>query len=71
MAFKQGVGASSIPATACPRISSAFLEEERRTIGTWWFDQEYCCKFLDAQSQAFTREDIDRAFMEEVDPWNL
>jgi hypothetical protein len=60
-----------IPATMCPRIPAAFLEEEREEIGAWWFDQEYLCAFLDAQSAAFRREDIDRAFAEEVTPWTL
>jgi len=60
-----------VPAEQCPRISSEFLEEERRTIGEWWYRQEYGCEFLDAQSQAFTRDEIDRAFMEEVGTWSL
>jgi hypothetical protein len=60
-----------VPATTCPRISPAFLAEERDALGEWWFEQEYLCRFLDAQSQAFRREDIDRAFDEEVEPWAL
>ena len=60
-----------VPAAACPRIPAAFLEEERRSMGEWWFEQEYGCRFLDAQSAAFRREDIDRAFSEEVEPWTL
>lgn len=60
-----------VPATLCPRISPAFLEEERRTMGDWWYQQEYTCVFLDAQTQAFRREDIDRAFTEEIEPWQL
>jgi hypothetical protein len=60
-----------IPATACPRIPAAFLDEERRTLGEWWFEQEYLCRFFDARSQAFRREDIDRAFQEEVQSWAL
>jgi len=60
-----------VPATLCPRISPAFLEEERRTLGEWWFEQEYMCRFMDAQSQAFRREDSDRAFAEEVVHWTL
>ena len=60
-----------VPATACPRIDSEFLDEERRTMGEWWFDQEYGCKFLDAETQPFSREDIERAFVENVEPWNL
>src|SRR5207244_3649377 len=51
-----------VPASECPRISPAFLEEERRTIGSFWFDQEYACEFIDAISQAFTRADVDAAF---------
>ena len=60
-----------IPATMCPRIPASFLEEERRTIGEFWFEQEYLCRFLDAQSQAFRREDIERAFSDEVQAWTL
>ena len=60
-----------VPASACPRIPAAFLEEERRNMGEWWYRQEYLCQFLDAQSQAFTRLEVDRAFEEEVQPWAL
>lgn len=60
-----------VPATMCPRIPAAFLEEERRNVGEWWFSQEYMCQFLDAQTQAFRRADIDRAFSEEVEQWDL
>lgn len=60
-----------VPASQCPRIPPAFLEEERRSIGEFWFQQEYGCEFLDAQSQAFTRADIDKAFEEEVEGWEL
>ena len=60
-----------IPATLCPRISSEFLEEERRAMGDWWFEQEYLCRFLDAETRPFRQEDIDRAFEEKVQAWNL
>ena len=60
-----------IPAEECPRISREFLEEERRTMGEWWFAQEYGCEFLDAETQPFRREDVDRAFEEEVEAWTL
>lgn len=60
-----------VPATEVPRIGPAFLEEERRTLGSWWFEQEYMCRFLDAQTQAFTREEVDKAFTEEVEAWAL
>jgi hypothetical protein len=60
-----------VPATKCPRIPAEFLEEERRRMGEWWYRQEYGCSFLDAQTQAFRREDIDRAFSEGVEAWEL
>ncbi len=60
-----------VPASSCPRISAEFLEEERQAMGQWWFDQEYDCSFLDAETQPFRREDVDRAFEEEVEAWQL
>jgi hypothetical protein len=60
-----------IPAERCPRITPAFLAEEREAMGDWWYRQEYGCEFLDAQSAAFTREDVDRAFREGVEAWPL
>src|SRR5262249_56619828 len=46
-----------VPATRCPRVSLAFLEEERRALGPWWYAQEYECVFADAQTAAFGLED--------------
>jgi len=60
-----------VPASDCPRISATFLEEEQRSIGPFWYGQEYECQFLDAQSQAFRSTDIEAAFTEEVTPWAL
>jgi hypothetical protein len=60
-----------VKATQCPRISAAFLEEERRTIGAWWWDQEYGCVFRDAQDAVFTQADIDRAYSEDYETWDL
>lgn len=59
-----------ITAEQCPRISPEFLAEERRTLGEWWFQQEYECRFLDAQTQAFSRDMIESAFGE-VEIWKL
>lgn len=60
-----------IPATACPRIPASFLAEEWRNVGEFWYRQEYLCEFMDAQSSAFRREDIDRAFREGITAWQL
>ena len=70
-AWAQGEGWEryEVPATECPRIRPEFLAEEQRTLGDWWFRQEYLCQLLDAQSQAFRREDVARAFSEEVQVW--
>lgn len=60
-----------VPASQCPRISREFLDEEHRAMGEWWFAQEYGCEFLDAETQPFGREDVERAFEEEVEAWDL
>lgn len=60
-----------VPATACPRIPAAFLEEERRTLGPWWFSQEYECRFMDSQTSVFSRAEVDRMFAEPVEVWNV
>ncbi len=60
-----------VPATRCPRISPAFLAEERRSMGQWWFNQEFLCEFLDGETQAFRRADIEMAFAEGIEPWPL
>jgi hypothetical protein len=34
-----------VPASRVPRITPAFLEQERRALGQSWYQQEYCCSF--------------------------
>lgn len=60
-----------VPATECPRISPEFLEEEKATMGEWWFEQEYMCKFLDALTAAFRSEDIERIVKPGIEQWLL
>ena len=60
-----------ITAEGCPRISEAFLEEERQHLGEWWFKQEYFCEFMDAQTSAFTWDMVQSAMSEEVEAWTL
>jgi hypothetical protein len=58
----------SITALDCPRISAAFLEEEREAIGERWFRQEYLCSFEDMIGAVFRQEDIDAAFNDSITP---
>jgi hypothetical protein len=60
-----------VPATECPHIPSEFLDEEKRKIGSWWWDQEYMGIFRDAQDSVFRQEDIDRMFSEDYETWDL
>jgi Terminase large subunit, T4likevirus-type, N-terminal len=57
-----------VPATECPRISPAFLEEERRSLGPWWFDQEYMCQFGDNTHQIFPYDLVTAALSPDVVP---
>lgn len=56
------------PATECPRISTEFLEEERRSLGPWWFAQEYECRFMETNDQVFSHDVVDEAITTEVAP---
>jgi hypothetical protein len=60
-----------VPATQCPHISPEFLAQERRRMGSWWYEQEYMCRFLDAQDAVFKQVDIDRMFAEDYETWEL
>jgi Terminase large subunit, T4likevirus-type, N-terminal len=51
-----------ITADQCPRISSAFLADERRALGPDWFDQEYRCLFREGGTvPLFPGDWLDRA----------
>jgi hypothetical protein len=58
----------TVTASECPRIPPEFLEEERKTLGPWWFAQEYECRFMDTVDQVFQTDVIDGAITEEVAP---
>jgi hypothetical protein len=57
-----------VTAEECPRIPPAFLEEERKALGAWWFEQEYHCKFMDTVDAVFREEDIQAAFDNDLVP---
>ncbi|MBT9174208.1 MAG: hypothetical protein DDT21_02619 [Syntrophomonadaceae bacterium] len=57
-----------IKAPQCPRISPEFLEEERASLGDWWFRQEYMCEFVETVDQVFGYELVMGALSQEVEP---
>jgi hypothetical protein len=59
---------AKITAYECPRIPRAWLEQERRAIGDWWFRQEYMCEFVETIDQVFSYDDIQRALDDSVTP---
>jgi len=73
-AWHDGHGWQRVQITAdlCPRISPAFLAEQQRAMGDFWFQQEYLCQFSDTMSSAFRTIDIENArHGERVEPWFL
>ena len=55
-----------------PRHTKDFLEEEKEAMGDWWFQQEYLCKFVEAQDNVFSYEDIMAAMGDEPEtPKNI
>jgi len=60
-----------ISAEQCPRITPAFLAEEREQLGEWWYRQEYFGAFMDSETSVFSSEDIERMFALEVETWTL
>ena len=79
--YTEGEGWERVTITAdqCPRISPAFLEEERRTLPPLWFQSEYECRFVDTVDQVFSTELLMRAMKDDIapfwadeeEPWDL
>ena len=57
-----------VPWSEVPRIGKAFIEEERRSLPTRVFKQEYCCSFEDVEDQVFAYELIEQAITSDVAP---
>jgi hypothetical protein len=57
-----------VRAEQCPRLSPAFLQQERRELGERWYGQEYGCQFVEASGQIFSDEAIDAAFRDDIQP---
>jgi hypothetical protein len=58
-----------VKATECPRISPAFLEEERQALGPMRFAQEYECEFIDSDTSVFNTDLIQEALTNDFDPF--
>jgi hypothetical protein len=57
-----------VRAEECPRISPEFLGEERETLPSWVYRQEYECSFEETEDAVFTHEMVERAVSSEVTP---
>ncbi|MBF0154394.1 MAG: terminase [Magnetococcales bacterium] len=58
----------SIKGSECPRIRPEFLEEERASLGDWWFSQEYGCEFVENTDQVFSYDAVMAAMSSEIKP---
>lgn len=58
-----------VTAHQCPRITPAFLAEERKALGDRWFRQEYECSFEESIDAVFGYTDVQAALTDEVQPW--
>ena len=57
-----------VPASACPRLTPAFLDEELRELGRQRYSEEYELVFLEPDESCFPSAIIDSAFTTEVRP---
>jgi hypothetical protein len=57
-----------IPASKCTRMTKIFLDEERRSLGDWWYRQEYCCEFVQTTDQIFGYDLVTSAVTSAVKP---
>lgn len=55
-------------ASDCPRIPQQFLEEERASLGEWWYRQEYLCEFVETVDNVFSHDLIMNAISADVEP---
>jgi hypothetical protein len=50
-----------VPATMVPRIGAEQLQEARRTMAGWDYEQEFCCVIGELEGAVFTEEMLARA----------
>src|SRR5262245_7516154 len=58
----------SVPASACPRITQEFLQEELKQLGAQRYAEEYDLQFLENDEQVFGTGIIEAAFTRDVRP---
>jgi len=68
--YTEGEGWERVKITAddCPRISPAFLAEERRSLPALWYQSEYLCEFADSEASVFAYADVMACLDETVKP---
>lgn len=59
---------TKITAIDCPRISEAFLIQERKSMPQAFFAQEYMCEFTEVEGSAFSHADIMAAMDDKLEP---
>ncbi len=59
---------TEINATKVSRISPAFLEEEKQTMGSWWYEQEYLCQFKESTDSVFSHDLVMAALSDDIKP---
>jgi hypothetical protein len=57
-----------VPIEDVPRISEAFIEEERRALPRRVFEQEYECAFVEIEDAVFSLEDVEAALSSDLTP---
>jgi hypothetical protein len=57
-----------VPAPQCPRISRAFLEQEKCTLAPWVYRQEYECEASETMDQIFGYDVVMGALAADVPP---
>lgn len=65
-----GAGWQRVKVTAhdCPRISPAFLAEERAALGDFWYRQEYETEFIETTDQVFGYDLVMSSITADVKP---
>ncbi len=60
----------TVPASQCPRIPKAFLDEERAN-GEEYYAQEYECQFIENGTFLFSDADLKKLFKTDIKPLDL